>query len=436
MNSTESMPDSFSYQAMSGYGLDPMAGLQPAANIYQPERGPFVAPGLSYGTAPGHRFGLQPQGALDMHNPFVNVYHHPFQSVPLSAIQPFESCLPRSTDMYAGPTDCSQYMASPRTMALPPDMCRPGTSASQPQISTQAGVPSQWSGSMLSVSLEHPFDVHTFFANNDGTISNLLATPYTPSNLPSNERINHKRKSVDVPTSAYAGPSQREKRHCLGVRVRTADTFALIHPALTLLFRQVNTNLAPMLTPDSSPSSSHGGDGDQGSPLAEVVTPPQQTPIHLRPRKNVDYLPETPNTTSPTEARRAISAAARAQSITDHVMEIYRSYAKPKESPGGSKDKNLAELPFIEGYEPVLPAFPDLSGDEMMLSDEEDDQEKDLQEDPSPSGTSQRKCSKRSPRAARGQDKVSNRVAARRHREMTKERLKNVRIFRRCVPRL
>lgn len=195
--------------------------------------------------------------------------------------------------------------------------------------------------------------------------------------------------------------------------------------------QQVNTNLAPHLTPDSSPSSSHGEDGCQSPTVAEVITPPPQPSIHLRPRKNVDYLPETPNTTSPTDARRAISAAARAQSITDHVMEIYRSYAKPKESPDGSKDKQLADLPFIEGYEPVLPAFPELSGDEMMMSDEEDEHEKELHDDPSPSNTSQRKGSKRSPRAARGQDKVSNRVAARRHREMTKERLKNVRSFRR-----
>ncbi|KAI5455288.1 hypothetical protein NCC49_000103 [Naganishia albida] len=292
-------------------------------------------------------------------------------------------------------------------MALPPDVCPPGTSSSQPQTSTQAGVPSQWPGSMLSVSLEHPFDVHTFFANSDGTISNLLATPYTPSNMTNMERANHKRKSVDVPASSYAGLLQREKRHCLGVR-------------------QVNTNLAPHLTPDSSPSSSHGEDGCQSPTVAEVITPPPQPSIHLRPRKNVDYLPETPNTTSPTDARRAISAAARAQSITDHVMEIYRSYAKPKESPDGSKDKQLADLPFIEGYEPVLPAFPELSGDEMMMSDEEDEHEKELHDDPSPSNTSQRKGSKRSPRAARGQDKVSNRVAARRHREMTKERLKNL----------
>lgn len=110
-------------------------------------------------------------------------------------------------------------------------------------------------------------------------------------------------------------------------------------------------------------------------------------------------------------------------------MEIYRSYAKPKELPDRSKDKHLADLPFIEGYEPVLPAFPELSGDEMMLSDEEDEQDKEAGEPQSPGTSTLRKGGKRSPRAARGEDKVSNRVAARRHREMTKERLKNVRCF-------
>ena len=160
----------------------------------------------------------------------------------------------------------------------------------------------------------------------------------------------------------------------------------------------------------------------QRSPsVPEVCTPPAPAPLHLRPRKLVDYVAATPST-SPNDSRRAISAAARAQSITDHVLEIYRSYAKPKESGNGVEQSSVGSLPMIEGYEPVLPAFPDLSGDEMAMSDEDDEPET---EEHSP-GTSKRKGGKRSPKSVRGQDKVSNRVAARRHREMTKERLKNV----------
>lgn len=220
MNSTDSMLSPFSFQPMSGYGLDSTVGLEPAAHIYQASQQRFVNQGLSYGTAHTGRSGIPQHSALNMHNPFVNVYHHPFQSVPLSAIQPFESYLPQSTGMYSGPTDRSQYMPSPQTIALPPDACRPGTSSSSAQA-PQPGLPAQWSGSMLSVSLEHPFDVHTFFANSDGTISNLLATPYTPTNMPSSKRVIKKRKSGDEPSSSYAGPTEREKRQCFGVRVRT-----------------------------------------------------------------------------------------------------------------------------------------------------------------------------------------------------------------------
>lgn len=234
MSSSDSMLNSFSFNPMSGYGLEAPTGLQPAAPIYQADQHCFVNQGLPYDNAQPGRFGTQQQGALNMHNPFVNVYHHPFQSVPLSAIQPFESCLPQSSGMYSGPADHSQYMASPQTMALPPDAYRQGSPSSPAQASTQAGVPAQWSGSMLSVSLEHPFDVHTFFANSDGTISNLLATPYTPSNMPSHERVIKKRKSGDEPSSSYADPTQREKRQCFGVRVRTRGVrsdfgFGLIH---------------------------------------------------------------------------------------------------------------------------------------------------------------------------------------------------------------
>jgi hypothetical protein len=182
---------------------------------------------------------------------------------------------------------------------------------------------------------------------------------------------------------------------------------------------QVNTNLETMLTPDSSPASSPGSDNH--SLPAEICTPPEPTATHLRPRKPVDYLPPTPNT-SPNDSRRAISAAARAQSITDHVLGIYRSYAKPKDGTTEGDVKPNVDLPFIEGYEPVLPAFPELSGDEMMMSDEEDEPEKEVEE----AGNGKRKAGKKSPKVGRGQDKVSNRVAARRHREMTKERLKNV----------
>lgn len=199
-----------------------------------------------------------------------------------------------------------------------------------------------------------------------------------------------------------------------------------IRPCLVLKqsFSKVNTDLEPPLTPDSSPGSSRGAtEGTQHSPLAEVVTPPEPS-VHLRPRKAVDYLPETPSTSSPLDARRAISAAARAQSITDHVLEIYRSYAKPKDPADSSGQQRL---PWIEGYEPVLPAFPELSGDELMMSEDEVDQERDVAEEAqSPTNSKQRKGGKKPLRSARGQDKVSNRVAARRHREMTKERLKNV----------
>jgi hypothetical protein len=240
MQPSDSMLNSFSFQPLSGYDLETPTGLQPAAPIYQADQHRFADQGLLYGIAHTGRFGNQQQGALNMHNPFVNVYHHPFQSVSLSAIQPFESCLPQSSGMYSGPTDHSQYMASPQTMALPPDAYRQGSPSSPAQASTQAGVPAQWSGSMLSVSLEQPFDVHTFFANSDGTISNLLATPYTPSNMPSGERVIKKRKSGDEPSSSYAAPTQREKRQCFGVRVRPGGVPLRFRLVLIDLFLSVD----------------------------------------------------------------------------------------------------------------------------------------------------------------------------------------------------
>jgi hypothetical protein len=87
---------------------------------------------------------------------------------------------------------------------------------------------------------------------------------------------------------------------------------------------------------------------------------------------------------------------------------------------------------FADGYDPVLPAFPDLSGDELMLSDD-NDQDDQLTEDASPTNGKLSRGGKRASRATKSHDKVSNRVAARRHREMTKERLKNVSQHRRHV---
>ncbi|KAJ9123199.1 hypothetical protein QFC22_001392 [Naganishia vaughanmartiniae] len=164
----------------------------------------------------------------------------------------------------------------------------------------------------------------------------------------------------------------------------------------------------------------------QASPLAEVSPPTQDETPNLRPRRAKGCLPDTPPESSPPDARRAVSAAARAQSITEHVVAIYRSYAKPKSPTTSNKYQLGADTTTLgDQYDPVLPAFPDLSGDELMFSDD-NDQEDQLSEDLSPTNGKQSRAGKKSSRATKGHDKVSNRVAARRHREMTKERLKNL----------
>lgn len=234
MDPRDSVPDRFSYpQPIPVYAMDTTIGLQPAAPIYQPNQQHFFSPGqgLSYGDVPANSFGIQQQRSMDnMHNPFVNVYHHPFQSVPLSAIQPFESCLPRSAGIYSAPPGCPQYMVSPPTMTLSLDGSPPGTATSQAHASTSTSVPTRWSGSMMSVSLEHPYDVHTFFANSDGTISNLLATPFTPSTQ-SNEHVTAKRKAKATADDSSSSESshQRDKRHCLGVRVSLMGAPVFVH---------------------------------------------------------------------------------------------------------------------------------------------------------------------------------------------------------------
>ncbi|GHJ86159.1 hypothetical protein NliqN6_2561 [Naganishia liquefaciens] len=400
MQVEDSQVDSCTYQAIPVYAANPAHGLQPAALIYEPDPQDFLNQRLICDDISTGYFSMPRKLSTQMSNPFAHTYpYHPSNSVSLSAIQPFESCLPPSIITHTGPNDYPQYLLPSSVTTVAPDN---GAASLSGQLSVDNGL---WTNSAMPVSLEYPYDIQSFYVNSDGTKSDVWSSTVTPP-IHQNARLNNKRSSEEMTEQMMDPPSgsHREKRQRLGMRV--------------------NTNLGAMELPDSSPASSNGtaDDNMQRSPsVPEVCTPPPTGPQHLRPRKLVDYNSATP-TTSPNDSRRAISAAARAQSITDHVLEIYRSYAKPKEGADGDTQPPVGALPFIEGYEPVLPAFPELSGDEMALSDEDDESESAEQ---SPVA-SKRKGGKRSPKSGRGQDKVSNRVAARRHREMTKERLKNL----------
>ncbi|KAJ9107556.1 hypothetical protein QFC21_001015 [Naganishia friedmannii] len=420
-------PDHFTYTTGAMNGTEMALGLQPPAHIYDP-RSSATSNGLSAydSSSANHRLNLQ-QRNYDPRLPFVNVYQQ-FTSVPLSAIQPLEHSPynPRMMNQNI-PTQqaCNfsydAHCVSPNLPDSPTDS-RPGTASSTshtvhpqphggppPLLDRSRG----WSGPMVSLSLQQPYQVHTFMANSDGTISNFTPSPYIPSDrtkITPAKRAPLKRSADDTLEAEVRRGGDvdgKGKRRCMDAQ-KTREQMSL----------SIST---------SPPWQENTWEMEQPSPLAEVSPPIQDQTPQLRPRRGQDCLPDTPPASSPPDARRAISAAARAQSITEHVVAIYRSYAKPK-SPTTSDSYQLGtDTPiFVDDYQPVLPAFPDLSGDELMLSDDNDPDDQLSEDHLSPTNAKQARGTKKSSRATKGHDKVSNRVAARRHREMTKERLKNL----------
>lgn len=214
MHVDDSQPNSFSYQAIPVYAMPSSQGLQPAATIYEPNPHPFVSPGLMFDNSSTGPFSMPRQTPMHMPSPFTNSYHHhPSNSVSLAAIQPFESCLPQSSG-YPGPHDYSQYiMTSPPSMGAPDLSSQPGVSPS-PQQHPGNGY---WQHTVMPVSLDCPYDIQGFYANSDGTMSNIWSSTVTPgmhqSTRPSTKRDND---AMDE-TSQARVPNQREKRQCLRV---------------------------------------------------------------------------------------------------------------------------------------------------------------------------------------------------------------------------
>jgi hypothetical protein len=213
MQVDDSQPNSFSYQAIPVYAMPSAQGLQPAATIYEPNPHSFVNHGLMFDNSSTGQFRMPRQGPMHMSSPFTNSYHHhPSNSVSLAAIQPFESCLPQSSG-YPGAHDYSQYlMTSPRSMVAP-DLSRPGVSPT-PQHHSGSGYCQH---TMMPVSLDYPYDIQGFYANSDGTMSNVWSSTVTPP-MHQSARPSTKRSNDAMAASSQARvPDQREKRQCLRV---------------------------------------------------------------------------------------------------------------------------------------------------------------------------------------------------------------------------
>lgn len=230
-------------------------GLQPAAHIYDPRSSLSTKGAFACNNQPvNHHFNLQ-QRSHDFRQPFVNVYQQ-FTSVPLSAIQPIEHS-PYNPHMmnhniHTQEPCAFSYDAHCLSPNLPdsPNDSRPGTASSmihtiQPQ--PHRGPPPLldrargWTGSMISLSLQQPYQLHTFMANSDGTISNFAPSPYMPSDrtmLTSVERTSLKRSAEDPLEAEIRNDGDTEskgKRRCTEAQVRGVAFTALVHICRTNL---------------------------------------------------------------------------------------------------------------------------------------------------------------------------------------------------------
>lgn len=200
-----------SYQAIPVYAMSSAQGLQSAAPIYETNPHPSFNHGLAYDKTPNEHFSMPRQGPMQLSSPFTGVYHHhPSNAVSLSAIKPFESCLPPSAGVYPGRPDYSQYIVT-----SPPNSN--GTLPFPAQPSTGRGY---WSNTMMPLSLEYPYDIQSFYANSDGTISNLWAPTMRPP-MYQTAGLSTKRSAEDIteqPSDPHAS-KQKQKRQCLGVTV-------------------------------------------------------------------------------------------------------------------------------------------------------------------------------------------------------------------------
>lgn len=216
MQLNDSQMDLCTYQAIPVYAAASAHGLLPAAPIYEANSQDCLNQSLTCDDISTAYFNMPRQGSMQMKSTFTSAYpHHPSNSVSMSAIQPFESCLSPSTVMYPGPTDYSQYfMASPETTAAPGN----GTSC----ISGQSTVSnSAWTNTVMPISLDYPYDIQGLYANSDGTISNVWSSTVTPP-MHQNACLSTKRSSDAMLQQSMdpQGTNGREKRQCLGMRVR------------------------------------------------------------------------------------------------------------------------------------------------------------------------------------------------------------------------
>lgn len=215
MQVNDSQLDPCSYQAIPVYAANPAQGLQPAAPIYEASALDFLHQGLTCDDLSTGYFSMPRQESMQMSTPITSAYaHHPSNSVSLSAIQPFESCLPLSAVTSFGPTDCSQYLlTSPGTVVAPGR----GSSSISGQSTDGNGL---WANTVMPVSLDYPYDIQSFYANSDGTISTMWSSTVTPP-MQQNARLSTKRSS-EVMLQQSMDPratNEREKRQCLGMRV-------------------------------------------------------------------------------------------------------------------------------------------------------------------------------------------------------------------------
>jgi hypothetical protein len=181
----------FNHLSESMNATEMVLGLQPAAHIYDPRSNTTVNGRFACNNNPmNHDANLQHTSSTALH-PYVNVYQQ-FASVPLSAIQPLEHS-PYNTCMMNQAIANHQSSAfnfdaqciSPNLPDSPNDS-RPGTASSairtihpQPHRGMHPLLDHSraWSGSMVSLSLHQPYQLHTFMANSDGTISNFAPSP-------------------------------------------------------------------------------------------------------------------------------------------------------------------------------------------------------------------------------------------------------------------
>jgi hypothetical protein len=230
----------FNHLSESMNATEMVLGLQPAAHIYDPRSNTTVNGHFACNNNPvNHHANLQHTSST-ARPPYVNVYQQ-FASVPLSAIQPLEhspynTCMMNQAipNQQSSAFNLDAHCVSPNLTDSPNDS-RPGTASSairtiHPQ--PHRGMPPLldrsrgWSGSMVSLSLHQPYQLHTFMANSDGTISNFAPSPCVAPERTQLSPVEHtslKRSSDDTfeANTRHGGTVEdKGKRRCMEAQAK------------------------------------------------------------------------------------------------------------------------------------------------------------------------------------------------------------------------